>query len=261
MLNEAEQQNIMHRNYVTELPKHSQTILAIASHFFHERDFGNGIHHYPLTKLYEEVGPYLVLAQRAMLEKNDNFRQVLPYKVITQFDGRTGQNKIVAYRRLNKGGEARLHGLMSIGFGGHVDLKDVICYRGDEQARSTIDLESTIHISSRRELAEEVRLRSEDGRETPFDAAGVSPGDMFIHYSLHEQLGESWRVEDDVHSVHVAFVMKLAAPVNLQVVSGEPDVIEMLPPMTVQELLASGMPMEEWTRLLLEYMARTNASA
>lgn len=239
-----------------QLPKHSQAILAIDSQFFLDRGFANGLQEYQFERLYAEVDPYVSLRQRAYLERNPLYRQVLPYKILAQqLDGVT---KIVAYRRLRTGGESRLYGLMSIGFGGHIDFEDVETYGGpsDSPQRSTIHLESTIRASSRRELGQEVHYLDFDDQPRPFvpEPHWIDPANLLIHYDLRDQLGEQWNVSKDVHSVHVAFVYVVRAPESFRFVSGEPEQIEMLAPMTPAELLASGMEMEEWTRLLLEYI-------
>lgn len=224
-----------------------QFIAAIDSAFFLSRKFGNGVHRYPLERLYKEVEPNLVLRQREALESDPVYRQILPYKIIMQYID--GQNKIVAYRRLNGGGESRLHGLMSIGFGGHIDLEDVVF------ENSVVDLETTVRNGSRREIAEEVYTVI-NGVEESFvpKEHEVIPANLFIHYSLRDKLGDEWSVEKDVHSVHIAFVYTIFAEPHLKLIAGESDKIEMLEPMTPHELLHSGMEMEEWTRLLLEHL-------
>lgn len=246
------------RNMIApQLPKHSQSILAIDSQFFYERGFSNGVHVYPFARLFEQVAPYLSLRQRAFLEKNPAYRQVLPYKVITQRVD--GERRLLAYRRLRQGGEQRLYGLTSIGFGGHADLEDVVTYPGvgGSDACSTIDLESTLRGSSRRELGEEVHFINAIGGRLPYVPAlqEIVATDTFIHYNLREQLGERWSIEQDVHAVHVAFVYEITADPELVFVSGEPDKIEMLPPMTVRQLLHGDYELEEWSRLLLLHMA------
>lgn len=239
------------------LEKNSQFILAIDSQYFTSRGWTNGIQGYPLARLYQEVSPYLAIRQRAALERNPKYRQILPYKVLRQ------NGKIVAYRRLKAGGESRLYGLLSIGFGGHVDLEDAVCYAGSEAARSTVDLETTIRASSAREISQEVHYVTASGGQAPFEPSEdeIVAANMFIHYDLREQQGDLWKVENDVHSVHVAFVYNIEVDPRLELVSGEPEQIEMLPPMTAKELYNSGMPMEEWTRLLLEFMIEQEALA
>lgn len=226
-----------------------QFIAAIDSSFFTARDFANGIHAYPLQRLYEEVEPSIVLRQREALETDTSYRQILPYKIITQWID--GETKIIAYRRLKSGGESRLYGLMSIGFGGHIDLEDVVF------KNSIVDLETTVRNSSRREIGEEVLSVSND-IAAPYEPTEneIIPANLFIHYNLRDKLGAEWSVNKDVHSVHVAFVYTILANPDLTFLSGEPDQIEMLEPMTPKELLNSGMEMEEWTRLLLEHFVK-----
>lgn len=240
-----------------KIPKHSQAILAIDSAFFYERGFGNGVQRYSLAQLYAEVDPYVQIRQRAFLERSLAARQILPYKVLTQ------GGKIIAYRRLKAGGEARLYGQTSIGFGGHVDFEDVITYRGDnpesdDPQLSTIDLETTIRHSSARELGQEVHFITASGGQVPFEPelSQIVPADMFIHYNLKSKLGAQWEIGKDVHSVHVAFVYNVEVPQDFTLVSGEPDKIEMLPAMEPSELLYGeySSSLEEWTRLLLTEM-------
>ena len=51
-------------------------------------------------------------------ENDPGYKQIIPYVVLRRGD------KIFMTRRLKKGGEARLHGLMSIGVGGHINPVD-----------------------------------------------------------------------------------------------------------------------------------------
>jgi len=48
-------------------------------------------------------------------EKDPSKKQVIPYVVLCNGD------KVFVTRRLNKGGESRLHGLLSLGIGGHIN--------------------------------------------------------------------------------------------------------------------------------------------
>ncbi|MCL1828600.1 MAG: NUDIX domain-containing protein [Oscillospiraceae bacterium] len=52
---------------------------------------------------------------REAAEEDPGYKQIIPYAVIC----RSGE--VFVTRRLNKGGERRLHGLMSIGLGGHIN--------------------------------------------------------------------------------------------------------------------------------------------
>ena len=62
---------------------------------------------------------------RALLERNSSFRQIIPYIVLVD-DG-----QVVAYERAERGSEARLHGMLSIGMGGHVGLEDAVISGGE----------------------------------------------------------------------------------------------------------------------------------
>ena len=75
--------------------------------------------------------------------------QVLPYVVLTY------KGQVLTYARSPSGGEAKLHGLRSIGFGGHIDIEDFVEAKnsyGDAQ------MHSSIAIATERELDEELGL-------------------------------------------------------------------------------------------------------
>ena len=55
---------------------------------------------------------------RPEAENDPSYRQIIPYVAIVRAD------EVFATTRLNKGGEARLHGLMSLGVGGHMNEID-----------------------------------------------------------------------------------------------------------------------------------------
>lgn len=94
----------------------------------------------------------LIIAQREMLEGNSNYRQIIPYLVVRE---KTAQGpRISVYRRTKQGGEGRLHDKSSIGYGGHMDLADVISNR----ASSIIDWRSTLYLALQRELNEELKI-------------------------------------------------------------------------------------------------------
>ena len=65
-----------------------------------------------ITQLVLEHHEFL---PRPQAEEDPSYRQVIPYIVICR------GGEVFATRRLNKGGESRLHGLISLGVGGHID--------------------------------------------------------------------------------------------------------------------------------------------
>ena len=120
--------------------KHQEHIVCIKSSKVKHREHG--------FVSYELNLADLMLGQRAALEGDDDFRQVLPISVFTH------KGKVWAYKRTSKGGEARLHDKVAVAVGGHWDLGDLTLVRG------VIDLEDSLRKAMERELEEEVKLTS-----------------------------------------------------------------------------------------------------
>lgn len=89
----------------------------------------------------------IVIMQRDRLEKDPTYRQVIPYTVVANELG-----EVFVYRRTAKAGDSRLHNQDSIGFGGHLDLIDVV------HNDSVISLEGSIARCSDREMQEELGI-------------------------------------------------------------------------------------------------------
>jgi predicted NUDIX family phosphoesterase len=84
------------------------------------------------------------LGPRPRLEQDEAYRQLVSYVVFRH------ANSVLTYRRAPKGGESRLHGLLSIGVGGHVNISDVASTGGH------IEILPTLQRACQRELAEEL---------------------------------------------------------------------------------------------------------
>src|SRR5580698_4271505 len=82
---------------------------------------------------------------RSEAEQDRSHKQLIPYALIVCGD------KILRYRRGKGGGETRLHGLYSVGVGGHIAEEDHGLF---EYARASIGY----HEAMRRELMEEVSI-------------------------------------------------------------------------------------------------------
>lgn len=78
---------------------------------------------------------------RPAAEDDPSYKQIIPYVVLTR------KGLVFATRRLNKGGESRLHGKVSIGIGGHINPVD------------ETDRRSVLMKGLERELDEEVYIR------------------------------------------------------------------------------------------------------
>lgn len=147
---------------------------------------------------------------RAEAEVQPAFKQIIPYVILRQGD------KIFVTRRLNKGGEARLHGKISIGVGGHINPVDE---QGDMLMKGLW-----------REIHEEVELHS------------------------HGELCSCGFINDDsnsVGSVHLGacFTLETEGEVSVK----ETEKLEGLW-MTLPELKANYDYMETWTQIALEVL-------
>jgi predicted NUDIX family phosphoesterase len=83
--------------------------------------------------------------ERAEAEASDDFVQIIPYAVLDRPDGKIG-----LYWRA--GTEGRLHGLASIGIGGHIDPNDSLF---DDDESNGVGWRRTITATIGRELGEE----------------------------------------------------------------------------------------------------------
>jgi predicted NUDIX family phosphoesterase len=92
-------------------------------------------------------------AQSSTQQGDDRYRQVLPYVTV-----RNSQGLLLPYLRGSAVGENRLAGNISVGFGGHVDLIDVV------HRDSVINLLKTIELNISRELAEELIINRDGVR-------------------------------------------------------------------------------------------------
>lgn len=103
-------------------------------------------------------------------EADPGYKQIIPYVVLCR------GNEIFMTRRLRKGGEARLHGLISIGIGGHINPVD------------ELDRESVLMRGLERELEEEVEIeRRGELRPVGFindDSNGVGSVHLGLCYTL-----------------------------------------------------------------------------
>jgi predicted NUDIX family phosphoesterase len=192
----------------------------------------------------KEVEPRLIIGMREMLETNEAFRQIIPYIIVIE-EPELGVEKFVCYRRTKKVGEQRLAGNVSIGFGGHIELPDII---NVGENLSTINLAATIKYAVTRELKEELQASS-IGMDHEIDSRVLNlairtmlePADIILIDDL-----------DEVGRVHMGLVFELRLPLGIKVTTGEDELAHM-ESKTVDELLESSYPLETWTKLYLDY--------
>lgn len=160
-------------------------------------------------------------------------RQLLPYVVITN-----GEGLVRYYRRSAKAGEPRLSGNVSIGYGGHIELGDMR-YQIDNQ-KDYLDISATILSNVKRELDEEVY----EGFSS--DTSGASLKGLIIDDS------------NPVGMVHLGLLLVVTIT-NMdsasKMLGTDPDAgVVDKGWINPAELLASNEPLENWTRMALQYL-------
>ena len=83
---------------------------------------------------------------RPAAEDDPSYKQIIPYVVLTQ------KGQVFSTRRLNKGGESRLHGKVSIGIGGHINPVDETDRRSVLMKGLERELDEEVYIQRRGEL-------------------------------------------------------------------------------------------------------------
>jgi predicted NUDIX family phosphoesterase len=164
-------------------------------------------------------GAGLWLGPRPALEETEEFRQIIPY-IVLQYG-----SEFIRYTRTPAGGEARLHGRISVGLGGHVDLTDV------EATGETIDLIRTLENAADRELLEEL-------------------GDVEIESKAW--VGLLVENESAVGRVHIGMVglwRLRSLPAGIA-----EDAIGQLSSTSVAELEADADRLETWSAMLLPWL-------
>lgn len=193
--------------------KHQEHIVCISSD--HVKHRAHGFVDYELDR------SHIMLGQRAVLEQDDRFRQLLPVAILLH-DG-----KIWAYRRAPSGGETRLHGLIAVAIGGHFDACDVVLND------SVVDIETSIDIALRRELSEEIDMNVNITRSYTFKKALCAD-------------------DTEVDRLHMAIVNVYEVDGND--VKPSEDALENLGFVTPESLLDGDQPIEAWTKYICQLL-------
>lgn len=216
--------------------KYPKFILAVDEAYLSKTlEAKDGFNTISFNRFYEGANAHLVVRRRQELESNENYLQILPYVAIVRRNGNASFNpkelKFASYYRPVSGGESRLHGNLSIGFGGHIDLGDVVTTPDQD----VIDLQKTVQASMSRELKEEVGLD-----ETH---------QVFLEFGLITDKSNS------VGRVHLGMVSFLDIDDQTKL---HPEVseVDFAGEFTAQELmdkeLAGEIVMENWTKIIVQ---------
>lgn len=155
--------------------------------------------------------------ERRYAEVTPSLKQIIPYAMVCI------DEEVLLVRRLDGGGEGRLHDKLSLGIGGHVNPVDV-----GTSERIPPDL---FKAATAREIGEELRI---EGSYT-VRAVGILNDDS-----------------DPVGAVHVGLVQ--VVQVRGSVAIRERDQLEgsLVPPSELSRLVAEGANFESWSRLLVD---------
>ena len=150
--------------------------------------------------------------RRGDMEEDPSYKQLISYCIIAHED------ETLVYKRLTGGGETRLHGLLSIGIGGH--MNDV----AEETA-----IEDKLRINAARELEEEVGLSQADVKN------------IEIHGLINDD-------NNEVGQVHIGLVLKIDVDKE-KIVNNEVDTIELS--WIKNDVLETMSPYESWSELII----------
>src|SRR5207245_1647143 len=117
---------------------------------------------------------HILYLNRSQAENDKRYKQLIPYVLVIHGD------KILRYRRGRGGQETRLHGLYSVGIGGHISEEDHGLFSNDRGYQDGM----------RRELKEEVAI--DEGKEAAVAVINDDSTDVgCVHFGV-------------VHILHVA---------------------------------------------------------
>jgi predicted NUDIX family phosphoesterase len=233
-----------------KLSKHNEFIFAVDAEVF--ADKGTGIVEWPYHDFLAAAHPRTIIGQRAVLEKDQRYRQFLPYTMVTQL--KDGKTHFATYHRTKLVGEEKLAGKVSIGWGGHPDIADLVTGSFVEESITNpgslsapvspvINLYETLHRSNNREIVEELRLRDENGNVVDEELGTMASSLLILD-------------TDAVGLVHVGLVRHAFISSTYTVECREPELLY-IGFRSAEELLSGDYDLEGWTRLYLEYFVRS----
>ncbi|MCD8087623.1 MAG: hypothetical protein LUE22_03410 [Oscillospiraceae bacterium] len=95
-----------------------ENVLAVKTALLGDIVSANGLITGREEEVMELISTHGEFLPRPDAEEDPSYKQIIPYVTILR------DEQAFATRRLNKGGESRLHGLVSLGVGGHINQTD-----------------------------------------------------------------------------------------------------------------------------------------
>lgn len=172
----------------------------------------------------------VTLEDRATCETDASLLQLLPYASVAAL-GKNLTPHLFSYRRPATGGEGRLHGAMSIGFGGHVDTLP-----GEDS------LLNHLHKELAREMKEELGLVLKTDEETLYRFANTQ-----LVYDTSNDVGRH----------HLGIFVRLT-PDDFEefIISPEELEVSSLEEHTIGDLLtAHHDELESWSKIFIRLIA------
>lgn len=212
--------------------KHQEFIFAVPSSLF--QDVEGFETKFSLEELIKKIHPHTIAAQRAGLENNPDFLQLLPYCNISDSD------KYLLYQRTKQVGEERLGGKFSIGIGGHVDLID---YVGSEQPTTgELSLMSLLKRNIEREIQEETSTNCHITEQTLEDCfAGIIVDRGNDVGKVHIGLVFGFNIKDLLDDEEASGTLKIT----------EPELLD-FGYQTLESLKTYDT--ERWTKILIDHL-------
>lgn len=183
--------------------------------FSHEKNHFNGfvsIEDQKALEIYETLSKYEV-KRRGDMEEDPSYKQLISYCILENEHG-----EVLVYERLTGGGESRLHGLSSIGIGGHMNQLD------------DTDIEGVLLQNAARELEEEVGVKD------------VNPQNLNLIGFINDD-------DNEVGRVHIGLVFKLKVKQD-EVYVNETDTLKI--EWKKENTLMKDAEYESWSRIIIE---------
>ncbi len=182
------------------------------------------------SKLSEEqfqraVSDHGFFVERDYAERTPALKQVIPYAVVVC------GGKVLLLKRLNSGGEARLHGKLSVGVGGHINPIDQV---GNHDAAQPGVFRDLLAAGSHRELNEELWIKG----STDIRRFGVINDDS-----------------NPVGAVHVGVLQIVSVEGSVEI--RELDQLEgqWMTPSELHQLSEGDHNIETWSRMVLDSLS------